>query len=163
MRPRVIIYCDGACSPNPGLGGWGAVLISPGHGDRRRELSGAMPDTTNNRMELLGAIMALRALKRPCEVLLHTDSRYVCSAFEEGWLEKWRANGWRTSARKAVENQDLWLDLVGLSNVHEVSWHWVPGHSDVIENNRCDELAVAAREALRDRVGSRSEAHRRGN
>jgi ribonuclease HI len=103
-------------------------------------------------MELLGAIMALRALKRPCEVAIHTDSRYVRDAFAEGWIEKWRTNGWRTSARKPVENQDLWQDLIELTLVHDVTWHWVPGHSDDVENNRCDELAVAAREELRDRL-----------
>jgi ribonuclease HI len=105
-------------------------------------------------MELLGAIMALRTLKRPSKVALHTDARYVRDAFEEGWIEKWQSNGWRTSARKPVENQDLWRDLIELSEVHDITWHWVPGHADVIENNRCDELAVAAREALRDHLGA---------
>jgi ribonuclease HI len=148
VKPRVIIYCDGACSPNPGAGGWGAVLISADMADGRRELSGAVPDTTNNRMELLGAIMALRALERPSEVALHTDSLYVHNAFKKGWIAKWRDNGWLNAARKPVENQDLWRALIELTEVHDVDWNWVRGHSGHPENSRCDELAVAARTML---------------
>ena len=153
MRPRVTIYCDGACSPNPGVGGWGALLIS--EGGRERELSGAEDEATNNRMELLGAIMALRALKRPCDVTLHTDSKYVQGGFTQGWLEKWQRNGWRTSAKKPVENQDLWRELLELSALHTVEWRWVPGHADCEGNNRCDALAVAARERRCDELGAR--------
>lgn len=148
MKPRVIIYSDGACSPNPGLGGWAAVLLAAG--GRRRELSGAVRDTTNQRMELMGAIQGLRALERPCAVTLNTDSKYVQNPFVKGWLTRWRANGWVTGEKKPVANQDLWLELVELTAVHTVEWVWVPGHADVVENNRCDELAVAARERLRD-------------
>lgn len=150
MKPRVIIYSDGACSPNPGLGGWAAVLLS--EDGRRRELSGAVRDTTNQRMELTGAIEGLRALKRPCAVTLNTDSKYVQNPFTKEWLARWQANGWRTAAKKPLENQDLWRELVELTAVHTVEWVWVPGHADVVENNRCDELAVAARERLRDEL-----------
>lgn len=145
--PLVHIYCDGACSPNPGWGGWGALLISPAH-KVTRELSGAEANSTNNRMELTGAIMALKALKMPCEVVLHTDSEYVHNAFVKGWLAKWQKNGWQTSARKAVLNQDLWEELVALSNLHAIDWRWVKGHATNELHNRCDMLAVAAREAL---------------
>jgi len=150
MRPRVIIYSDGACSPNPGIGGWGAVLIYAGDETRRDELSGAEPEATNQRMEQMGAIMALRALKRSYEVSLHTDSKYVCDAFLQRWIAKWQVNGWRNAAKKPVENKDLWLELVELTAVHQVEWRWVPGHAGIKENVRCDELAVAARERLRD-------------
>lgn len=148
MKPRVIIYSDGACSPNPGLGGWAAVLLE--EGGQRRELWGAVPDTTNQRMELKGAIEGLRALEHPSAVTVNTDSKYVQNAFVKGWLTRWLSNGWLTAAKKPVENQDLWLELVELTATHTVEWVWVPGHADVVENNRCDELAVAARERLRD-------------
>lgn len=147
-RPLVHIYCDGACSPNPGWGGWGAVLIAPDHDNHTRELSGGEPNTTNNRMELMGAIMALRHLKQPCSVVLHTDSMYVKKAFTDGWLEKWHANGWRTARREEVSNADLWRVLEELVALHEVQWVWVRGHADNATHNRCDALAVAAREAL---------------
>jgi len=143
--PLVHIWADGACSPNPGVGGWGAVLISPAHPDARRELSGAEPATTNNRMELTGALVALKALKQSCEVVLHTDSRYLHDAFANGWLKKWQRNGWQTSQKKPVLNSDLWDELLRLEGMHTVRWQWVPGHADNVENNRCDELAVAAR------------------
>ncbi len=146
MKPRVIIYCDGACSPNPGIGGWGALLIS--EDGLRRELSGAVQEATNNRMELLGAIMALRSLEHPCDVTLHTDSKYVQGGFTQGWLAKWQRNGWLTSAKKPVLNQDLWSELVELIAIHQVEWKWVPGHADCEGNNRCEELAVAARTEL---------------
>lgn len=143
--PLVNVYADGACSPNPGFGGWGAVLISPAHGDARRELSGAEANTTNNRMELTGALMALEALKQPCEVTIHTDSRYLHDAFAKGWLKNWQKNGWRTSAKQPVLNADLWEELLRLNSIHRLRWQWVPGHADNTENNRCDVLAVAAR------------------
>ena len=151
-RPLVHVYCDGACSPNPGVGGWGAVLIAPDHGAYRRELSGAEAGTTNNRMELTGAIMALRALKWPSRVVLHTDSQYLRNAFEHGWLRKWTANGWRTASKQPVLNVDLWQKLLQLDATHEIAWTWVRGHADNPENNRCDALAVAAREELAARL-----------
>ena len=147
-KPLVHIYCDGACSPNPGWGGWGALLIAPEHDGYARELSGGEPDSTNNRMELTGAIMALRALKRPCEVLLHTDSTYVKNAFTNGWLRNWQRNGWLTREKKPVANADLWNELLALAETHTVEWIWVRGHADNANHNRCDALAVAAREAL---------------
>jgi len=151
--PLVHIYCDGACSPNPGLGGWGCILVSPAHGHARKELSGAEPDTTNNRMELTAALMALRALKAPCRVELFTDSKYVRNAFEEKWLEKWQRTGWKTSSRQPVQNEDLWRALVEQARVHQVRWNWVRGHSGHEENERADALAVAARLALAAKLG----------
>ena len=147
-RPLVHIYCDGACSPNPGWGGWAALLISPSHG-KTRELTGGEPDSTNNRMELTGAIMALRALKKPCTVVLHTDSTYVHNGFSKGWVKKWAANGWRTASKGHVQNVDLWKQLAEMVEYHDVEWVWVKGHSTNVEHNRVDALAVAAREALK--------------
>ncbi len=144
----VHIYTDGSCSPNPGAGGWGAVLIMPG-GGKRKEMSGAEPESTNNRMELTGAIEALKALKRPCRVVLHTDSMYLRNAFEAKWIEKWQRNGWKTAARKPVLNADLWRELIVLADKHDITWKWVKGHADNVENNRCDELANQARAALK--------------
>ena len=141
----VIIYTDGGASPNPGLGGWAAVLRSPAHG-AEREIRGAEADTTNNRMELTAAIQALRALKRPCLVDLHTDSTYLRNAFEKGWLAKWRKNGWRNSQKQPVPNRDLWEELWALTQIHRVRWHWVKGHADDALNNRCDALVRRARE-----------------
>jgi ribonuclease HI len=151
--PLVHIYCDGACSPNPGVGGWGSILISPAHGNVRKELSGAEPDTTNNRMELTAALMALRALKTPCQVQLFTDSQYVRNAFEEKWLDKWLRTGWKTSSKQPVQNADLWQALLEQSRAHQVSWNWVRGHSGHVENERADALAVAARLALAATLG----------
>ena len=148
-RPTVEIYTDGACSPNPGLGGWGAILISPAHG-ARREISGGEADTTNNRMELLAAIKGLQLLNRPCNVDLYTDSQYLSEAFLGGRLERWKTNGWRTSSKKPVLNADLWQELDRLSKIHDLHWHWVRGHSNHPENERADQLAVAGREALRN-------------
>ncbi|MBQ9564131.1 MAG: ribonuclease HI [Synergistaceae bacterium] len=142
---KVIIYTDGGTSPNPGLGGWAAILQSPVHG-AERELFGAEADTTNNRMELTAAIQALRALKRPCQVDLHTDSTYLRNAFELGWLVKWRKNGWRNSQKEPVLNRDLWEELWALTQTHRVRWHWVKGHADDELNNRCDALVRRARE-----------------
>ena len=151
----VIIYTDGACSPNPGIGGWGAVLIS-NQRNLRTELSGSEVDSTNNRMEMTAAIKALEALKKPCIVEIYTDSSYVKNAFEKNWLRNWQSNGWKSKGKKAVANKDLWLQLLELSQKHEVSWHWVKGHSGDAENNRCDELAVKARKDLAKSILSRS-------
>jgi ribonuclease HI len=146
--PRVILYCDGACSPNPGDGGWAAILESPGHDGYQRELSGAVAETTNNRMELTAAIEGLRALKRPCAVRIVTDSEYLKNAFTEGWLNKWKSNGWRTANKKPVKNDDLWRLLSEAIAPHAVEWEWVRGHNAHPENERCDALAVAARMEL---------------
>lgn len=148
-KTLVRIYTDGACSPNPGLGGWGALLISPTHPGKPRELSGAEADSTNNRMELTAAVMALKALTRPCRVELTTDSEYLQKGFTEGWLDRWQRNGWKTASRKPVANADLWRELLALSRQHDISWHWVRGHDENPYNNRCDELAVAARQQLK--------------
>jgi len=145
-RPHVKIYTDGACDPNPGTGGWAAILISAN--GAKKEISGAERNTTNNRMELTAAIRALTALKKPCVVDLYTDSEYLKNAFTQGWLAKWQRNGWRTADRKPVKNDDLWQQLLHLTSVHEVKWHWVRGHASNPLNNRCDELAVLAREKL---------------
>lgn len=142
---RVTIYTDGACSNNPGPGGWGCVLI---YGNHRKEASGSMQETTNNRMELTAAIEALRMLKRSCYVDLYTDSAYLCNAFEKGWLHRWRENGWKTANRHEVENRDLWEQLDALCITHLVQFHKVKGHADNEENNRCDKLARDAIKTL---------------
>jgi len=147
MKPHVTIFCDGACSPNPGIGGWGTVLISERH-QARKEISGAELSTTNNRMELTAAIKGLESLKEPCAVDVFTDSQYVRNAFAQGWLAKWQLNGWKNADRKAVSNEDLWRRLIALGEVHEIKWHWVRGHAENEGNNRADQLAVAAREEL---------------
>lgn len=135
----VTIYTDGACSGNPGPGGWGAILEYNGV---EKELSGGAPDTTNNRMELLGVITALEALKEPCIVELYSDSKYVIDALEKGWAAGWRAKGWRRADKKPALNPDLWEQLLNLCEKHTVRTHWVKGHADNPKNNRCDELAV---------------------
>ena len=137
---RVEIYTDGACSGNPGPGGWGSVLLYNGH---RRELSGGEAQTTNNRMELMAVIQALETLKRPCEVKLHTDSIYVMKGMTE-WLPQWKKRGWRTADRKPVKNIELWQRLEEAIHRHHVHWRWVRGHSGVPENERADELARLA-------------------
>ncbi len=147
-KELIHIYTDGACSPNPGTGGWGAILIAPNRKGHQKELSGAEANTTNNRMELTAALQALQALKKPCLVQLHTDSQYLRNAFTKGWLRKWQANGWRTAAQKPVLNKDLWVELVRLAQFHDIHWVWVRGHADNPLNNRCDEMAVTARERL---------------
>ena len=145
MSERVSIWTDGACLGNPGPGGWGALLR---WNATERELSGGEPNTTNNRMELLAAIEALEALKRPCEVVLTTDSQYVRKGITE-WMTNWKRNGWKTSARKPVKNADLWRRLDQAAGVHRVQWHWVKGHSGHPENERADQLASrAARELV---------------
>ncbi|PDO11399.1 MAG: ribonuclease HI [Candidatus Reconcilbacillus cellulovorans] len=143
---EVRIYTDGACSGNPGPGGWAAVLF---YGDRRKEISGAEPSTTNNRMELTAAIEALRRLKEPCSVRLFTDSAYLVNAFREKWVEKWVQNGWLNSRGEPVDNRDLWEELVRLLSVHRVEFVKVKGHEDDEWNNACDRLA---REAIRKLV-----------
>ena len=147
MKNTVLIYTDGACSPNPGIGGWAAILIDQTTG-KERAIKGAELDSTNNRMELTAAIEALKALNCPCGVQIFTDSQYLRNAFAKGWLENWRKNGWRTAAKKPVANADLWRKLIELDSTHEISWNWVRGHSENQYNDRCDELAVQAREEL---------------
>lgn len=138
---RVTIYTDGACSGNPGPGGWGALLMI---GDHKKELSGFVEETTNNRMELLAAINALSALKKPCIVELHSDSSYLVNAFAQNWLEGWQKNGWVNSRKVPVENRELWEQLLELTSRHTVTFIKVKGHADNEFNNRCDQLAVAA-------------------
>ena len=133
----VVIYSDGACSGNPGPGGWGALLI---WGDKRKELSGGEALTTNNRMELRAATEALDALKRPCKVELHTDSQYVRNGIMQ-WIHRWKANGWRTASKEPVKNEDLWRRLDEATKRHTVDWRWVKGHAGHVENERADELA----------------------
>ncbi len=140
-RKRVTIYTDGACSGNPGPGGWGCVLL---FGPHKKEMSGNSASTTNNRMELFAAISGLGALKEPCEVDLYSDSSYLVKAFEEHWLEGWQRRHWKTSAGTPVENQDLWHLLLMQTRKHIVHFHWVKGHADNPMNNRCDELATTA-------------------
>ena len=136
----VVIYTDGACSGNPGPGGWGAVLLYNGH---RRELSGGERATTNNRMEMTAVIEALAALKRSCPVVIHTDSTYVMKGMTE-WMANWKRRGWKTADRKPVKNVDLWQKLDAALARHDVEWRWVRGHSGVPENERADELARLA-------------------
>jgi ribonuclease HI len=150
VRPLVELYTDGACSPNPGLGGWGAILISPAHDGFTRELSGSEPESTNNRMEMRAALEGLKALKRPCRVVLTTDSKYLMNGFSKGWVAAWKSRGWKTSAKQPVKNQDLWEGLDALCAMHEVEWKWVKGHEGHEMNERADVLAVAAREGLRE-------------
>ena len=138
QRRTVDVYTDGACSGNPGPGGWAAILK---YGPHAKEISGGMSHTTNNRMELFAVISALGALKEPCRVRVHSDSTYVVNAFNKDWISGWQKNGWKTSDKKPVENQDLWRLLLIAMRKHEVSFHKVPGHADHPENNRCDELA----------------------
>jgi ribonuclease HI len=137
MMKTVEIFTDGACSGNPGPGGWGAILRFNGN---TRELSGGEAVTTNNRMELMAAISALNALKEPCEVLLHTDSKYVMDGIS-GWIHGWKRNGWKTADKKPVKNGELWQALDEANRRHKVKWHWVKGHAGHVENERADELA----------------------
>lgn len=137
---KVEIFTDGACSGNPGVGGWGAILV---YGNHRKELSGFEPNTTNNRMELTAVIAALEALKEPCEVTLTTDSKYVCDGIGKGWAKSWRARGWKKSDNKPALNPDLWQRLLELTEKHKVSFVWVKGHDGHPENERCDSLAVS--------------------
>jgi ribonuclease HI len=145
---RVTIYTDGACSGNPGPGGWGAILMC---GDHRKELKGGEPHTTNNRMELMAAIMALESLKRPCAADLHTDSQYLRQGMMS-WIKQWKRNGWKTADRKPVKNVDLWQRLEAAMAQHQVRWHWVRGHAGHDLNERADELA---REAIAESRAAR--------
>lgn len=146
LRPQVEIYTDGACSGNPGPGGWAAILI---FGEHEKEISGFEPMTTNQRMELTAAIRALESLKRPCRVRLYSDSAYLVNAFNLGWLDNWRRNGWLNARKQPVSNGDLWQRLTELAEIHQIQWIKVQGHSDNKYNNRCDALARAAIESGR--------------
>ena len=140
---QVTIYTDGACSGNPGPGGWASILIYQG---REKELSGGERQTTNNRMEMTAVISALEALKEPCEVELWSDSRYVVDALEKGWAESWQKKGWKRSNKEPALNPDLWEKLLALTAQHRLHCHWVKGHAENSYNNRCDELAVQQRD-----------------
>ena len=135
---KVIIYTDGACSGNPGPGGWGVVLMYKGN---KKEISGGKKDTTNNVMELTAVIEGLKMLKYPCEVDLYSDSAYVVNAFDKGWIYSWLKNNWKTAVKEPVKNQELWKELYSLTKIHKVKFIKVKGHSDNEYNNRCDELA----------------------
>ncbi len=150
MSTKIEIFCDGACSGNPGVGGWGSVLRWNGH---EKELSGAAGETTNNRMELTAAIEALASLKRPCDVVLTTDSQYLAKGMTE-WIAGWQKRGWVNSKKEPVLNRDLWERLLELAKIHEIEWVWVRGHNGHPENERCDELA---RKAIEKFKGAKSE------
>lgn len=135
---KVIIYTDGACSGNPGPGGWGTILIYKG---KEKEISGGSVETTNNIMEVMAVIEGLKALKKPCEVEVYSDSSYVVNAFEKGWIENWKKTGWKNASKKPVKNKELWEELDELTEVHKVKFIKVKGHSGDELNNRCDELA----------------------
>ena len=136
----VDVYTDGACSCNPGMGGYCAILIYNGV---EKVISGAVKDTTNNRMELLAVIKGLKALKEPCNANVYSDSQYVVDAFNKGWVDEWKSNGWKTSGKKEVKNPDLWQELIELVTTHKVTFIKVKGHSDNEYNNRCDKIAVS--------------------
>lgn len=142
-KKQVFIFSDGACSGNPGPGGYGVILRCEG---KEKELSGGEADTTNNRMELTGVIVGLSALKYPCKVTVQTDSKYVVDGIEKGWAKSWRKNGWIKSDKKPALNSDLWEKLLGLLERHEVRFVWIKGHAGHAENERCDRLAVAQRD-----------------
>lgn len=144
--PNVEIYTDGACSGNPGIGGWASVLLYEQH---KKELYGNDKETTNNRMELTAVIEALKALKRPCNVTLYSDSKYVIDSINKDWVYKWKANNWIKSDRKPALNTDLWKELLALLEVHRVKFVWVKGHNGNEYNERCDELAVKAIKEIR--------------
>ncbi len=146
----VEIYADGACSGNPGVGGFGAILRA---GEKEKELSGCDPQTTNNRMELMGVIAALEALKRPCRVTVTTDSNYVVKGMTD-WIATWQKNGWRNSQKKEVMNRDLWERLLRAAGPHDVSWVWIKGHNGHAENERCDALARKGIETCRSAAGA---------
>lgn len=148
---KVEIFTDGACSGNPGPGGWAAILRYNG---REKNISGGAPKTTNNRMELSGVIEALKLLKEPCEVVLTSDSKYVCDAISKGWAESWRRNGWRKSDKKPALNSDLWESLLGLLKVHHVTIVWTKGHAGFPENERCDRMAVAESQKYKNNINA---------
>lgn len=141
FQKNITIYTDGACTGNPGPGGYGVVLL---FNDHRKELSGGFRLTTNNRMEMMAAIVGLRALNQPCQVTLHSDSKYLVDAMTQGWARKWRANGWKRNKKETAKNPDLWQQLLTLCEQHKVDFRWVKGHAGHTENERCDQLAVAA-------------------
>ena len=147
----VTIYTDGACSGNPGPGGWGAVLK---YGEHEKEISGGAAETTNNRMELTAVIEALRLLKEPCAVELYSDSKYVIDALSLGWAEGWRKNGWKKKDKKPALNPDLWETLLTLVQTHELRYHWVKGHAENEYNNRCDAMAVAESRRFADKTNN---------
>lgn len=142
---QVTLYTDGACSGNPGAGGWGAVLLC---GEHKKEISGGEENTTNNRMELMAVIMGLSQLKYPCSVEIYSDSAYVVNAFNQNWLDAWEQSGWKKADKKPVLNADLWQRLLALTRLHTVQFRKVKGHADNELNNRCDELARAAIRAI---------------
>jgi ribonuclease HI len=144
-RPRVVIYTDGACKGNPGPGGWGAWLQS---GEHAKELWGGEPDTTNNRMEMTAVIEALASLKRTCDIVLHTDSEYVKNGITT-WIHGWKTRGWKTAARQPVKNADLWQRMDALSQLHQIEWRWVKGHSGDPGNEKADDLANRGVESAR--------------
>ena len=139
-KKHVEIFTDGACSGNPGPGGWGAILSYNGV---EKELSGGEAETTNNRMELTAVITALEALKEPCIVEVYSDSKYIVDALQKRWVYAWQKNGWRKADKKPALNMDLWERLLPLAEKHDIRWHWVKGHAENEKNNRCDRLAVA--------------------
>lgn len=141
MNKHVTIYTDGACSGNPGVGGYGTILI---YGEHQKELSAGFRRTTNNRMEMMAAIVGLQALKQPCQVSLYSDSKYLVDAMKQGWAKRWKANGWRRNKKEMAKNPDLWNLLLELCDRHQVEFFWVKGHAGHPENERCDRLAVAA-------------------
>lgn len=144
-RPQVTIFSDGGASPNPGPGAWAAILRSI---HKEKEISGGEDHTTNNRMELTALVRTLEELKKPCNVTVVTDSQYLMHAFTDGWLEKWKRNGWKTAGKGAVKNQDLWMELDELMQEHAVSWEWTKGHAGHAENERVDALATETRKRL---------------
>lgn len=146
---EIEMFSDGACSGNPGPGGWGAILRFKG---TEKELSGGETDTTNNRMEMMGAIAALESLKEPCKITAYTDSQYIANAFLKKWLDSWQKNGWKTAAKKPVKNKDLWERLLIQVQRHQVAWRWIKGHTGHPENERCDELAVLQRDKFAGRI-----------
>ena len=148
MMPQVVVYTDGACSGNPGPGGWGAILMSGAH---RKEISGGEAPTTNNRMEMMAAISALEALKKPSKVMLFTDSKYVMDGIKS-WIHGWKKRGWTTADKKPVKNKELWQRLDDARQRHDIEWQWVKGHAGNTENERADELArEGLQRAKRDR------------
>jgi ribonuclease HI len=138
---EIIIYTDGACSGNPGPGGYGCVLR---HNKNRRELSGGFRKTTNNRMEIIAAVKGLESLKYPCRIKLYSDSKYLVNAIEKGWAKRWKANNWMRTKTEQAKNPDLWEKMLNLCKIHQIKFIWVKGHASNEENNRCDELAVEA-------------------
>ena len=149
MKKTVTLYTDGACSGNPGLGGYAGILI---YGAHKLEYSGGEAQTTNNRMEVMAVIVGLKRLKYPCKVEVYSDSAYTVNAFNEGWIYAWKKGGWKKADGKAVQNVDLWEELYALTNTHEVTFHKVAGHADNELNNRCDELARGAIVALKKTI-----------